>query len=56
MHETLPSVGDELGFVFAPGVQHIRPLSRTSKIEDLHALQDDRAVHDTGGNRADLAS
>ena len=55
MDQALAAVRHQVGLGVAPGAQRVRPLRRALQVEQLHALEDHRAVHDARGDRPDLA-
>ena len=44
--QALASVGHQVGLGVAPRTERVGPLGGPRDIEELHALEDDRAVHD----------
>ena len=55
VHEALPAVRHEVGLGRAPRVQRLGPLGCPAQLEHVDARLDHGAVHDPGGDRADLA-
>ena len=53
MYQALTAVG-QVRLVVTPGAQRLRPF-RPPQVEQLHALEDTRAVHDAGCDRPHLA-
>jgi hypothetical protein len=56
VHEALAAERDQIGLGCAPPGEGCRPLRCPRQIELCHAFEDHRAVHDAGGDRADLAA
>ena len=56
MNKALPPIRHQVWLRVAPVAQRSGPLRRAADVVELQALDDDRAVHDAGHDRPDLAA